>query len=204
VTLHKVHAEKVEALNGRLRQLKMGNFSYVHQALQLGDLAGNRFGIILRKVDVDDDVLATAMETVGQTGFVNYFGLQRFGTSAVPTHVIGQAILRSDFKEAVQLIIGPKEGDDPELANAKQLYANTGDADGALKMLSPHDYNVEYALLRGLKAITHQNDHLNALGYIPRNLRTMYVHAYQSLVWNTMVSKRLELYDRMKVVEVVS
>jgi len=203
VTLHKVNAEKIMALNNHrgLGNMKMGNFSYVPAPLKLGHLAGNRFSIILRQVEVEDSVLAAGMEAVMQGGFINYFGLQRFGTSTVPTHAIGLAILKSNFEEAVQLIIGPKEGDEPELAEAKRFYAETKDAQQAMWKLNRNQNNVEYALLTGLKSATHENDYLGALSFIPRNLRTMYVHSYQSLVWNSMTSKRLEEYDRTKAVE---
>jgi len=36
---------------------------------------------------------------------------------------------------------------------------------------------------------------------IPKNLRMMYVHAYQSYVWNKAVSARIELFGSRKVVE---
>ncbi len=39
-----------------------------------------------------------AWETVGY-GFVNYFGLQRFGSTSIPTHVIGKALLKHAWKE---------------------------------------------------------------------------------------------------------
>lgn len=35
---------------------------------------------------------------------------------------------------------------------------------------------------------------------IPRNNRLMYVHSYQSVVWNTMVSRRIEAFG-LKAVE---
>jgi tRNA pseudouridine13 synthase len=57
--------------------------------LKTGHLAGNRFVIVLRDVAVSDaaastGALATAQETcrqIEQSGFVNYFGEQRFGHS---------------------------------------------------------------------------------------------------------------------------
>lgn len=35
---------------------------------------------------------------------------------------------------------------------------------------------------------------------IPRNNRLMYVHSYQSVVWNTMVSRRIDAFG-LKAVE---
>jgi len=178
----------------------------VDSALNLGELAGNRFTITLRAVEADDEVVSAAIESVSKHGFVNYFGLQRFGTSAVPTHHIGHAILQSDFEKAIQLIIGPKEGDEEELADAKKVYAETGNAGEALWKLPKHGFNVERSLFQGLKSIetnemAHSNDKFQALTHIPRTLRTMYIHAYQSVVWNRMVSQRLSEFDPLKAVE---
>lgn len=35
---------------------------------------------------------------------------------------------------------------------------------------------------------------------IPRNNRLMYIHSYQSVIWNTMVSRRIEAFG-LKAVE---
>lgn len=37
--------------------------------------------------------------------------VQRFGSSSVPTHLIGAALLRGEWKAAVSLILDPREGD---------------------------------------------------------------------------------------------
>lgn len=78
---------------------------YVSEQLRLGDLSGNKFLIVLRylllqltsyspvacrRVSCDDHVIKESFASLKEVGFVNYFGMQRFGTSGVPTHRIGR------------------------------------------------------------------------------------------------------------------
>ena len=46
--------------------------------------------MIIRNVSADDTVTEEAVNALKQSGFINYFGMQRFGTAAVPTHAIGK------------------------------------------------------------------------------------------------------------------
>lgn len=69
------------------------------QPLKLGQLKGNRFRIALRQINVDETEVNEAMEQFREKGFINYYGLQRFGNhSAIPTHQIGLALLKADYK----------------------------------------------------------------------------------------------------------
>ena len=46
---------------------------------------------VCRKVQCgDDDVINTAMASLRDLGFINYYGMQRFGTSTIPTHHVGR------------------------------------------------------------------------------------------------------------------
>jgi tRNA pseudouridine13 synthase len=47
--------------------------------LPRGALAGNRFIIRVREIDIDDTELTTRMAAIGRRGVPNYFGPQRFG-----------------------------------------------------------------------------------------------------------------------------
>lgn len=42
-----------------------------------------------------------AVAALTTNGFINYYGMQRFGTGAVPTHHVGAAILKNQFKRYV-------------------------------------------------------------------------------------------------------
>ncbi|GKA54093.1 multisubstrate pseudouridine synthase 7 [Tanacetum coccineum] len=112
VTVFKQRANKVANLNKRLIGIKVGDFCYVNEGLLLGQLHGNRFTITLRGVVADsEDTVKAAAEALGKDGFINYFGMQRFGSGSVPTHLIGAKLLKGEWKEAVSMILDPRDGD---------------------------------------------------------------------------------------------
>lgn len=43
-----------------------------------------------RNISGTDAQVNQALTSLGQTGFINYYGMQRFGTTAVPTHHVGR------------------------------------------------------------------------------------------------------------------
>jgi len=71
-------------------------------------------------------------------------------------------------------------------------YAVDGDVDAALQAL-PGRCHIERLVLGAVKRAGPDNP-ANALQLLPRNLRTMYVHSFQSLIWNQVATRRLELF----------
>jgi len=65
--------------------------------------------------------------------------------------------------------------------------------------------HMEKLLLTGLKR-NGPKAYLNAFSTLPKTMRLMYVHSYQSFVWNQMASERIELfgYDRPVVGDLVA
>ncbi|KAG0210613.1 multisubstrate pseudouridine synthase 7 [Mortierella sp. GBA30] len=200
VTAHKVKAERLVGLNKNLRNMRLGNFSYVPRGLKLGDLNGNRFMITLRNVLVEsEEILNRSMVSLRDKGFINYFGMQRFGTGSVGTHEVGGAILRGEWSAAVDLIMKPRLGEGPDLERARKHWAEHKDVKEALKLF-PKRWVAEYQILWSFQKAGHQRSPFEALNNVPRNLRLMYVHAYQSFVWNHMVTERVRLYGTEKPV----
>ncbi|XP_062231827.1 multisubstrate pseudouridine synthase 7-like isoform X2 [Phragmites australis] len=199
VTVFKVQANRLAALNNRLFGIKVGNFCYVKEGLVLGQLMGNRFTITLRGVVAEsEDIIKTAVDGLGKNGFINYYGLQRFGSGSVPTHLVGAALLRGEWKTAVNLILDPREGERDDINEARKHYKEHGDIDKALRNL-PRHLVAERAILQCLKKCP--GNYLQALKGIPRTLRMMYVHSYQSYLWNHAASMRVEKYGISQVVE---
>ncbi|XP_049351412.1 multisubstrate pseudouridine synthase 7 [Solanum verrucosum] len=198
VTVFKQQASKLAALNKRLIGIKVGDFCHVKEGLLLGQLYGNRFTITLRGVSAEsEDIIKASAVALGKHGFINYFGLQRFGSSSVPTHLIGAALLRGEWKAAVSLILDPREGEKNAISTVREYYKESGDIDGTLRQL-PRYLVAEKAILQCLKRSP--GNYLQALKAIPRTLRMMYVHSYQSYLWNHVASMRVQKHGFDQVV----
>ncbi|XP_071455236.1 pseudouridylate synthase 7 homolog [Hetaerina americana] len=200
----RVHPKKIAELNGTIKGVAVGNYDCHSEPIRLGDLKGNRFQIVLRNVGVSDSVVEEAAKSLKEKGFINYYGLQRFGSTSVPTHHVGRALLLGKWKEAVELILKPRKNDglharnrkvgqtlEATLGAARRIWWDTRDANAALKALDRRPRGVEGHLLYGLKHRS-PNDLVNALESIPLNTRLMYLHSYQSYIWNHITSRRLK------------
>ena len=84
--------------------MKLGNFEYGLEPVRLGDLGGNQFTVVVRSVvshreGVEvEECAREGVRALEERGFVNYFGVQRFGMDgATPVApLVGLAMLRGE------------------------------------------------------------------------------------------------------------
>ncbi|KAI1021254.1 hypothetical protein LB505_000062 [Fusarium chuoi] len=167
---------------------------------------------IAQRLEVLKKNVDSALNHMNEHGWINYFGHQRFGTHEVGTHQIGQLILGDKYEEAVMSLLHyddkiaqkAEAGDIPDepskrdeyLRNqACMLFLEDKDVDRAIKLM-PRRFSAENSIFRHLnrQGAQSRRDFIGSLVHITRGLRSMYLHAYQSYIWNHAASRRWELH----------
>ncbi len=159
---------------------------FVPRPLSQGSVRGNKFEITLR--DCCEDIGNRVEEVFGlaeEKKMPNFYGLQRFGGRQAGTHMLGRALVKGNFEEAVRLmLVEPRTGDDEATREARGAMAN-GRYEEGWKMLPAHQ-DMEKRVARTLSQ--KPDDWVGALRAVPIRLRRLYTHAYQSFIFNLTIS----------------
>ncbi len=165
-----------------------------NKRLNIGDLVGNRFQVkvrdtVLQGEELRSEALATKAQLDQVGGFPNFFGLQRFGSVRPITHLVGREIVRNDMEGAVMWYVGnPNEDEDEEAQEARRHLQETRDFEEALRTF-PSKLTFERTVIGYL--VRNPGDYVGAIRVLPGNLQMMFVHAYQSYMFNRILSERL-------------
>jgi tRNA pseudouridine13 synthase len=162
------------------------------KSVDLGKLKGNHFDIIVRNINQDTTIDHIKQYTTffNKTPvFPNYFGIQRFGSIRPITHLVGKHIVHGEFEQAVMTYLAkdyPEESQ--EIKTIRQNLSNTLDFTEALAAF-PYHLHFERAMLSSLQK--NPTDFQSALLSLPKNLLLMFINAYQSYLFNKILSMRL-------------
>ena len=168
--------------------------------LRMGQLRGNKFRILVKDLDDIEKSADVANEVLGElqkTGVPNYFGWQRFGKPRTITHLVGEALVENDLEKAVGVYIGnPQDDESEENQKARQAY-DDGNLEEAFDLMGK-GMRYEKMMLKELVRASKKGEltdkaYMNALHALPKPLQRMFVHAYQSYLFNEAVSKRVEM-----------
>jgi tRNA pseudouridine13 synthase len=182
------------------------------RAIEFGDLAGNRFEIVVRDGTAPERLpaiveelsnwadLGTSSGAEDDTSTVavpNYFGQQRFGSRRPITHEVGLAIVRGDWEDAVRAYVAEAFESEPEDTRAARERAAEAFADrdwtGALDAL-PERLGYERSMLHALadRDTAEPASFRAALETVPSSLQRLFVNAAQSYAFNCILSARLD------------
>jgi tRNA pseudouridine13 synthase len=197
------HAQTVQYLtifHGPRRHLRQQGIdvSYLGQvpaAYTSKDIRANRFRLTLRALEpsADRPAVEAALTRVAAQGVPNYFDDQRFG-SAAGGEFVGRLLVRGQFEEALRLALtAPYEHDRAAQKEEKRLLVESwGDWQHLARSLSSTRSTcrpIEHLRLN-------PSDFRGAVLRLPTELRTLYLSAYQSHLWNHLLARWLERHCR--------
>ena len=176
-------------------RIKDVSFENIYQSdipVRLGDLLGNRFQITIRNIPnrVQKSHISSLL-SVFQTwgGFPNFYGVQRFGIIRPITHLVGKYIVQGDFEKAVLTYVAhPLKGEKDETYHLREDLESTRDYTKAFHSY-PDSLNFEKAMLHTLAQ--NPDDFIGALHQLPKNLLLMFINAYESYMFNKILSDRI-------------
>jgi tRNA pseudouridine13 synthase len=154
------------------------------------DIEGNRFTVVLRDLAMEDvPLVAARLEAIGHAGLPNYFDRQRFGSYSPGQEWIGRIILQRDAEAALRAHLSQPMTGDPKavLAFKAQAREYWGNWDRLFQAAPrPSNFRSVLVFLRD-----HPEDYQHALNLVTPRILSIYLAAYQSLLWNRLVGRLL-------------
>ena len=167
-------------LKSRHTRLTLKGFT--KHPLQKKFLAGNKFEIRIYNVRSSD--LSGFVPHIGKVG--NFYGLQRFGSERLVTHLIGREIVKRNFIQAVELLLCHTTEFDTQMSREiRNKCVDPSNYRQVLRML-PRGMDIERQVLSALVA---GRDTIAALRAVPITIRRLFVQAYQAYIFNRCLSR---------------
>lgn len=174
-----------------LSRMEIRDIRQSRRSVHIGDLWGNRFSILVRDIDTDCEEARASIETIYKTPLLNYFGIQRFGLTRPITHRVGKALVQNDYQEAVRIMLcTPCEYESDELKTAREALSTALQPTSETIEAFPQDLGYEREVMKQL--LRTPGDFQRAIARIPPRMLTLFVHAYQSYLFNRLISIRAE------------
>lgn len=195
VTVEGDRWQALVSIAGSFDNFKIVDIDFAAEPLTTGDLWGNKFIIRIRDIDLDKPALDATTKAIIETleargGFLNYFGLQRFGTHRPNSQKIGKNMVLENWEGAIEELLVPSfPRETQEAITARALYRDTRDAAAALEAFPKSLYYERLALEH---LASHPSDFKGALLSLPKTILSLYAYSFQSFLFNEVVSMRVE------------
>ena len=166
--------EQLEKLD--IRDLKLAFVGYGDEPLGLAQHEANAFEIVVRNLDKPLKLISW---------LCNYYDSQRFGGIRQNTHLIGEALLKRDFEGAMRLLLTGVYPSEPKGHAAARKYLSRKWGKWFVSDI-PVVLRTERAVVKHL--LDNPGDYPGAFWQIPRQISTLYIHAYQSFLFNEILA----------------
>jgi tRNA pseudouridine13 synthase len=192
---HAVTSQFVTIRRGPRRDLRQTNFEleYHGQAARPfgpSDIRANRFQIVLRSLAAEEAAAARAVAAeVRRDGLPNYFDDQRFGSVGESGEFVARAWIAGDYERALWLALAePNPLDRPRDRDEKRLLREHWGDWPTCKAKLERSYRRSTVAFLGDRP----GDFRRALARVRADLRSLYLSAFQSHLWNRILAALLE------------
>ena len=135
-------------------KIKILSHETAYRHLQVGELKSNIFEIRIHGIGAHQDIVTSRLNKIQQNGFVNYFGLQRFGLRhhkitqemddpegkndylLTSTPTIGMCLILADWKQAAKLALSPGGDRDEKTRGILETFNEEMGPDLSLEKIS--------------------------------------------------------------------
>lgn len=192
---HAVTSQLITIAGGPRRNLEQSTYQleYLGQSPRATcsqDILGNRFRLAIRSLtSAACESAQTVLPDLEQTGLANYFDNQRFGSYIPSEPFIAEHWLRGDFEAACRLALAIQHPDDPqqEVVQKQLLREHWGDWKTCKAVLARSHRRSIVTFLDD-----RPGDFKGAWARVDAQLRGLYLSAFQSHLWNSLLSLKIQ------------
>ena len=182
-----------ELHNLRIPDISISKIHYSSKAIKIGSNQGNYFIITIRNIENNAKIGERAekiLDLVSTNGFLNYYGLQRFGTFRPNSHLIGKYLLENSFKKVFdEFVIQLYSSESEQSLNVRKKLGVDNDLKWAYENF-PKSLNYELLMIQHL--IEKPSDFQGCVNRLPQALIRLLISAFQSYLFNKLISLRVE------------
>lgn len=165
--------------------IEFSSFRYERERIFPGSMSGNFFDITIREcTSLDTDNIDTFSQWA-ETGILNYYGYQRFGSSRPITAQMGRLLIQGEFEEAINVFLGEKAVDERD--NGRKLWRETNDPEIVLLNWTNLPQIEKEILIHLTKR---ERDFKGAVNKFPPFLLRIFRSAFISSMTNDYLSRR--------------
>jgi tRNA pseudouridine13 synthase len=168
----------------RSRHTRLTLKGFTKHPLEKRFLAGNKFEIRIYNVRSSD--LSSFLPQISKVA--NFYGLQRFGSKRLVTHLVGREIVKRNFTQAAELLLSYTTEFDTQMS--REIRNRCADPRNYLQVLKtlPRGMDIERQVLSALVA---GKNAIAALRAVPIMIRRLFVQAYQAYIFNRCLSRAI-------------
>ena len=178
------------------RSMQVEYLGQIPRPFHAKDIQANRFEIRLRKIATSQrERLDRNADWLGRFGAINYFDDQRFGSIGESGELIGMHWCKLNYERALYIALAEQNPHDrPREKEQKEILRTYwGQWEKCKAMLDrSHRRSIVTYLL------DHPVDFKRALALVRLDLRSIYVAALQSWIWNRWVSTLIDRFNEQK------